>query len=79
MGPEPAEGHSEDHGWNHVGGGEHFELEHAKAGCQHDEAAAGLEVSNHFGTGQWNDIASQIKEGRKNQELRNGDNGYHVT
>lgn len=41
MGPEPAEGHSEDHGWNHVGGGEHFELEHAKAGCQHDEAAAG--------------------------------------
>lgn len=30
MGPEPAEGHSEDHGWNHVGGGEHFELEHAR-------------------------------------------------
>ena len=63
MGPEPAEGHDEDHGWDHVGDGEVLELEHAKTGCQHDEAATGLEVCDHFRTGQRYDKACHIIEG----------------
>ena len=78
MGPEPAEGHDQDHGWNHVGGGEHLELEHAKAGCQHDEAATGLEVCNHFGAGQGDNHAGHIIEGGKDDELGQGDGGNHV-
>lgn len=78
IGPEPAEGHDQDHGWDHVGGGEHLELEHAKAGCQHDEAATGLEVCDHFRAGQGNDKTCQIKEGGKDDELGQGDSGDHI-
>lgn len=62
IGPKPTEGHDKEHCGNHVSGWELLELDHAKACCQHDETATGLEVSNHVWRSKRKDKAGKVKE-----------------
>lgn len=72
VGPEGGDGHDKDHGWNHVGNGEHFHPNHAEAGGQQDKPAAGFEVGDHGLIGQGVDGGGGIKQNQEDDALWNG-------
>ena len=54
-GPEPGQGHDQDQGRDHIGHGKLLDAADAKAGGQHDQAAACGEVRQHIRRGQRHD------------------------
>lgn len=77
--PEPADRHHEHHRRNHIRGREHLHLDHAEAGRQQQDTAAGLEVVDHRRGRQRIDHAGERVQQHKDHELRKRDEGHNRT
>lgn len=75
--PEKADRHHQDHSGQHIGCGEHLDLDHTKTCCQHQEAAAGLKIIDHCRSGVGDDDSAQCKQDEENDKLRDRNDADH--